>query len=231
MLNQAKRLLVMTSTIAPFPGVHALKRSDPLERLDDYRRALGFYLEGLSRGDIDEIVYVDNSGYDLSSLQALADHAVPGNRVEFISYRADVSPHNNRLYLEAHLIEHFLAHSALLWANPGADVWKVTGRYIIKNLRQIARGCVAETPHDICLNLRNYPYPVVDFYLIRFQVPAYRRLISAQLESFEGLEDGEKPCAKLSTRRRPMRWTSCDDFPSPRACSERAGGTGLPMAA
>jgi hypothetical protein len=142
--------------------------------------------------------------------------------VEFISYRADVSPHNNRLYLEAHLIEHFLAHSALLWANPGADVWKVTGRYIIKNLRQIARGCVAETPHDICLNLRNYPYPVVDFYLIRFQVPAYRRLISAQLESFEGLEDGEKTLRQIVDKTSPDEMDILRRFPiAPRLLGTR----------
>jgi hypothetical protein len=193
----SQRILLMTSTIAPAAGVHALKRVDPLERLSDYQRALGFYLELLARGDIDSIVYVDNSGYDLGSLRALVARAGLQQGVEFISYRSDVPPQHNRLYLEGHLIEHFLCTSKKLKANPGATVWKVTGRYIVRNFGRIVRHCEANGDQDVSLNFRNYPYRVVDFYLVGFKVPAYRRLIGERLEEFKGLEDGEKTLRRI----------------------------------
>ncbi len=41
----APQVLIMTATITPKSGVPTLMRTDPAERLEDYRRALSFYLE------------------------------------------------------------------------------------------------------------------------------------------------------------------------------------------
>lgn len=184
-------LLLITSTIAPTKGVPNLARTDPLERLKDYQLALGFYLKALDRGDVDAIVYVDNSGYDLSSLRQMAGD----RKVEFISYRSDVPAENNRFFLEAHLIEHFIKNSAFLSAAPDAHVWKVTGRYIIRNFRRIVRGCPES--RDICINLRNRPIPTVDFYLVRFKQAAFRRLVTTRLADFEGVHNDERALRKV----------------------------------
>ncbi len=184
-------LLLITSTIAPSKGVPNLARTDPSERLKDYQRAFGFYLQALDRGDVDAIVYVDNSGFDLSSLQQMAG----SKRVEFISYRSEIPADNNRFFLEAHLIEHFLDNSQFLRATPDAHIWKVTGRYIIRNFRRIVRGCPES--RDICINLRNRPIPTVDFYLVRFRQDAYRKLVTSRLSSFAGLQDDERALRKV----------------------------------
>jgi hypothetical protein len=59
-----------------------LGRTDPELRKGDYLRAMAFY-EGLLRaGELDRIVFVDNSKEDLSFLST----AFPDQRIEYLSF-------------------------------------------------------------------------------------------------------------------------------------------------
>ena len=76
-------LLVMTATIAPASA--QVKRSSPRVRLEDYKRALRFWLS-YPHPAAARILFLENSGADLSDLCAIAETENPFNReVEFLS--------------------------------------------------------------------------------------------------------------------------------------------------
>lgn len=184
-------ILLITSTIQPRAGVHALAHANTAARLADYERAFSHYCEALNSGAYDAMSYVDNSGYDLSSIRRIAEAQGVSGKIEFISYVATTPPQNNRLYLEAHLIEHFIENSQLLRRNPNALIWKVTGRYRIVNVAEVIKACQAHGGHELFINLRNHPYSVADFYLVGFSTNAFRKLFSERRRTYEGLRDGE----------------------------------------
>src|ERR1700691_6806504 len=79
----ATYLLVMTATIAPAPA--QVKRSSSQFRLEDYKRALRFWLS-YSHPAAARILFLENSGADLGELRAIAQTENPLNReVEFLS--------------------------------------------------------------------------------------------------------------------------------------------------
>lgn len=176
---------LITSTIAPAQGVIHLKRCDPEERLADYLRAFDFYCECLRYGVFDRLVYADNSGYPLDTLRALAELNGVSSLVEFVSFRSDTPPKNNRLYLELHLIAEALKTSRFLQE---ADlIWKITGRYIIQNIGKLVR---ARAAYQLHVNFRDFPERCVDFYVAGFTRRAFDTLFS-DLESYSGHNSGE----------------------------------------
>lgn len=184
-------ILLITSTIAPSQGVFALQRANILDRLNDYKLAFTEYCKLLKDGPYQKIVYVDNSGYNLRELKDIACHYGVESKVEFISYISTTPPNNSRFYLEINLIEHFLRTSVTLQKLPNSMVWKVTGRYRVKNISPIIKSSLDKPSVDIFINFRNYPYKVVDFYLIGFRPAAYKKLISENIEIYSGTRDGE----------------------------------------
>lgn len=183
-------IALITSTIAPSSGVMALQRTNVTERLGDYEVAFDHYCAALKDGVFDQMVYVDNSGHDISSLEAVARTHGVSHLVEFISYVSSTPPGNNRLFLELNLIDHFVDASKFLASHPKAKVWKITGRYLIRNIADIVSAC-ARAPGDLHINFRNHPYKVVDFYLVGFTLKAYKQLFRQQIHKFEGAVDGE----------------------------------------
>lgn len=183
-------IALITSTIAPDTNVHLLARTNVNQRLEDYKAAFSFYCDQLSAGVFDWLVYVDNSGYDLSEIESIARKKNVLNRVEFISYKSNTAPSNNRFFLEINLIDYFVKNSSVMHKNPKAMVWKITGRYLIKNIRSIVKHC-NKTHADMYINMRNYPYKVVDFYFVGFTLVAYEALFARNLYLYEGLSDGE----------------------------------------
>lgn len=135
-----KNILLLTSTIQPKPDQPHLKLADPAERLRDYLAALEFQNHLLQRGVVDRIVYVDNSGYDLTPLRT----RFPSPNIEWISfYGLDYDASYHRGYGEFSLIDHGFAHAATLRDMENSDrVWKLTGRYVVKNLARV----IALTP-------------------------------------------------------------------------------------
>jgi transposase len=73
---------------------------------------------------------------------------------------------------------------------PECMIWKITGRYLIRNVRNIVDRCKTNQS-DVYVNMRNHPYKVVDFYFVGFNLGAYEKLFSKNLEMYEGLQDGE----------------------------------------
>jgi hypothetical protein len=186
-----RNIALITSTIAPDPGVIGLQRANARDRLDDYIKGLTFYCQCLSQNVFQKLVYVDNSGYRLDELMEIAKDWKVSSHVEFISYKSDVSPKNGRFYLELNLINHAIKTSAFLNENNDDVIWKVTGRYLIKNVRSILQQCQKLPRCDLYVNCRNYPSAWADFYLVGFNAAAYRMVFSANLQMYEGDNNGE----------------------------------------
>jgi hypothetical protein len=137
-----KNVLLLTSTIRPKPGQPNLRVVDPSTRLAEYHRALAFNVLLVERGVVDGIVYADNSGFDLTPLIT----AFPSAAIEWVSfYGLDYDQSFHRGYGEFRLVDRAYELSQTLSAlEPRDRVWKVTGRYIVKNLAKVVRF----TPRD-----------------------------------------------------------------------------------
>jgi len=82
---QNSHCVVMTACINPANGPFRVERHRIEVRLEDYRKALNFWLH-LDEPRITAIVFVDNSAYPLDELEASARESNPfDRRVEFIS--------------------------------------------------------------------------------------------------------------------------------------------------
>jgi hypothetical protein len=185
------KILLITSTIAPAVDTFALKVTDSRSRLDDYKRAFLFYCQNLKKKAFDRIAYVDNSGHSLDELKEIALKEGVDSQIEFISYQSTIDPKNSsRFYLEINLIDYFYKNSELLKNHPEAIVWKVTGRYLIKNISTIISAS-NDNRYDLYINCRNHPYKVVDFYLVGMSMTAYSTIFSSNLNLYKGTTDGE----------------------------------------
>jgi hypothetical protein len=186
-------IALITSTIAPSPDVLSLKSVDSDSRFLQYRAALEFYLNILKYSQyLDKILYVDNSGYDLSELVLCVDEQGLQEHVEFISYRSDIdSSENGRFFLEINLIDHAFSSSELIKEFPQAMCWKISGRYIINNFEKILRACSKSQGCPAFFNCRNLPNRWTDFFLAGFTSDFYSEFIKDRLSLFEGNTNGE----------------------------------------
>ena len=125
-------LLVMTATITP-PANAQVKRSSPQVRLEDYKRALRFWLR-YPYASAERILFLENSGADLSELRAIAESDNPFNReVEFLPLRVQkIPPGTNYGYAEMQSLDEGLSLSKLLQAT--THMIKVTGRLTFPTL-------------------------------------------------------------------------------------------------
>ena len=83
--RKKSNILLLTATITPPAGVPLLHRANPQDRLQDYERALNFYLPLLNRC-IDSIVFAENSNSDISTLQNMVARSGFTERVEFLVF-------------------------------------------------------------------------------------------------------------------------------------------------
>ena len=187
-----KNIALLTSTIAPDPGVIGLQRTNVKDRLDDYIKGFTFYCECIEKNIFQKLVYVDNSGYQLDDLIRIANTRQLSPHVEFISYKSTVSPKNGRFYLELNLINFAMNTSSFLTENGDSLIWKVTGRYLIKNVGNIIERCRKYPQYDFYINCRNYPTRWADFFLVGFNLMAYREVFSSNLHLYEGIANGEE---------------------------------------
>jgi hypothetical protein len=180
-----RNLLFLTATVTPPPGAYDLARANPSVRLEDYQEALRFYCGLLWRNVIDGLLMVENSNTDLTPLIAVAREYDVLDKCEFITFdgMSKGRPGSvTRFSGEINLIKYALEHAHVVRANPGAVVWKVTGRYVIQNLDRIVKA----QPHrfDLYVNCRNYPARWVDFYVVGLNAPAFLRTLGADLEEY-----------------------------------------------
>lgn len=183
-----QKIASITSTIKPDPNVFLLKRTSVEDRLSDYETCFKFYCGLIKDGSFDNIVYVDNSGYPLSSLEKIATDLLVRDKVEFISYLSKDSPMNSRYFLEVNLIQYGMKNSDLIQNSENPMIWKITGRYLIKNISKIIGNL--DKNYNIHINFRNKPYKILDFYLVGFNKKGFEILVQ-NLDSYEGIVDGE----------------------------------------
>ena len=144
-----KRVLLLTSTIKPLPPYDKGQRSDPLVRLDDYKKSLQKYLN-IEPKSIDGVVYCDNSGYDLGVLKQVVERSKTSLPVEFLSYIEPPPPEGVHYgYGELMLIRHALSRSELLQAS--GHFLKITGRLYFSRidhlLESVPTPCMALVDH------------------------------------------------------------------------------------
>jgi hypothetical protein len=165
-------ILLLTATINPPAGVPDLQRIDPHIRLNDYLQAFDFYLQALN-SCIDAIVFVDNSQAEVSLFQTRATQSGTRKPVEIISYFGlDHPPQSGRGYGEFKMIDYVMRTSSLIQQAPReARIWKITGRYIVRNIEEIVRR--APSTYDIYCNIRNWPNHWMDLHLLSWNAGAY----------------------------------------------------------
>lgn len=187
-------IALITSTIEPKQNVFELKRNSVSDRLKDYETSFTFYCGLLKNGKLDKVVYVDNSNYSLSSLESIARELNVTDKVEFISYQSFDSPELSRFFLEINLLKYGMNTSRTILEANNPVIWKITGRYLIKNIDKI----IGEFNQniDVLINFRNKPYKVVDFYLVGFTKTGFDYLIK-DLSLYE-----DKPYGELTLREK-----------------------------
>lgn len=144
--------LLLTATIRVKEDVVFTARKDTQERFDDYKKALRFWL---SQASVGSLVFVENSGFDISELRDLVKQFA-GKRVEFLSFTAPAFDGNlGKGYGEMICMEYALEHSRLLAQTE--QIVKVTGRYALSNpdrfLKLLEEQKDAAIVCDLLLNL------------------------------------------------------------------------------
>lgn len=132
-------ILVMTATITPPMDAPGMVRLDPVIRMEDYKTALSFYLSQIG-GCIDQIIFVENSGSDVSALRASVKDHGEEERVLFYVYDGlDYPSVYGRCYGELRLLDEIMSASIVAKWPVGTMFWKVTGRYKVVNLETMIR--------------------------------------------------------------------------------------------
>lgn len=174
-----QNIILLTSTIQPKPNQPDLLLVDPQIRLQDYTRALKFYSEQLKNGVVQKIVFVDNSSYDLAELQKQFGHP----DIEFISfYGLDYDESYHRGYGEFQLIDYaFLNSQVLSHLDDESVVWKISGRYIVKNLACVVNA--SPKSFDLYVTTRKR---WVEMSVMAWRKKGYQNVIKGLCEHFKG---------------------------------------------
>jgi hypothetical protein len=177
MSQKKKNILLLTATITPPQNAPLLKRVDPNVRLCDYEKALAFYLTLLD-SCIDSIIFVENSNSDISRLRDIVNKNQLNNRVEFLVFDGlDYPPSFDRAYGEFKLIQYAMDYSQTICSNSNTEmiIWKVSGRYIIRNLNRI----ISRKPltFDIYCNFRKIPKRWAEMYLLAWNLKGYNNCL------------------------------------------------------
>jgi hypothetical protein len=174
--KESTNVLLMTATITPISGERFLSRTDPAIRLKDYENALIFYSSLIGK-QLDSIVFVENSNSDITTLKKLVEDRNLQSKVEFIVFNGlDYPAKYSRAYGEFKLIDYGVENSKTIQsAGDNLVVWKVTGRYIVKNLDQIIRH--QPRRFDLYCNFRKIPKPWTDMFLLAWTAKGYESCI------------------------------------------------------
>ncbi|MDE1176979.1 MAG: hypothetical protein PW789_10280 [Edaphobacter sp.] len=123
-------------------------RTDPKIRLNDYKQAFSRWI---SNPGVQSIVLVENSGFDLTEFQKIAD-TVPDKKIELLSFTCPTF--DGRLgkgYGETFCLEYALQNSRLLTESP--LFLKATGRYYLRNAHSFLKFIAQNPDVDIVCNL------------------------------------------------------------------------------
>jgi hypothetical protein len=142
-------VLLLTATVDP-GATPLVARNDPATRLRDYEVALH---EWLSSNATRRIVMYENSGYDISSLRAIAGR-FPHHTVEFHSFSGnEFGPSRGKGYSEMIGISHVITSSELIRSS--RYVAKCTGRLTVANASKLFR-LIENEEFDVMCTLRQH---------------------------------------------------------------------------
>lgn len=150
--NQLTPNIVLLLTACVNPGnVPYVARRDPDKRLNDYINSLKYWLHLPS---IMNIVFCENSGFDLSDIQeAIRINNPYHKKVEALSfYGQPVHPEYGKGYGEMKIINYALEHSNII--KESNIVLKVTGRLIVANAAAISEAVSKTNGIDVFCDLR-----------------------------------------------------------------------------
>lgn len=152
-------------------------------------------------------MFCENSASDLTVLKnVVAEHGAQ-RFVEFISFFGnDFPPSNGRGYGEFKLIQYAMTHSRFIQeASPDQTaIWKITGRYIVSNLRKIIDG--APDDFDVYCNYRDYPKKGwMDLYLVAWTPNAWKTYLDEVYHELIDTPDGLVVAEHMVRRRLEAR--------------------------
>ena len=141
--------LMLTATIQVRTDIRMTSRRDTGIRLNDYKTSLRRWLGNPA---VKSIVFVENSGFDLSDLEAIA-RSFPGKQAEFLSFNCPTfnGAIGGKSLGELLCFEHCLAKSEILKSAP--RFLKVTGRYYIPNAQSLMVFLANRPDLDVVCNL------------------------------------------------------------------------------
>ena len=148
-------LLVMTATIIPAANA-GVKRADPRLRLEDYKQALRYWLR-YDHPAAARILFLENSGADVSELRAIAMDENPlAKPVEILSVPGNEIPEgSNYGYTEMLLLDEGLMLSEL--RRQTTHMVKVTGRLTFPAIGKAID--MARKPFELMLDCRKLGFP------------------------------------------------------------------------
>ena len=120
------KILLLTGTIAPATGMAYTALTDPQVRLQQYLRAIRYYLSATRL----KIVFVENSGTDIT---AWFKKEIDSGRLEIYSYTE--TPDSIALGKgmgETNIISFAITHSPAI--RDADQIIKITGRHVVKNI-------------------------------------------------------------------------------------------------
>lgn len=123
-------------------------RRDTDTRYQDYKQAFTQWVH--TPGDF-PLIFVENSGFDLSELKAISDAAAK-RKVEFLSFQCP--PFDGSLgkgYGEMICLDYCLDHSEILRSR--SRFLKVTGRYFLSNAARLLHAVESRPDADVICNL------------------------------------------------------------------------------
>jgi hypothetical protein len=149
--------------------------------MNDYVGAFKYYLQLLEDRVVSSIVFAENSNSDISKIRELAELSPMREQVELLSFDGLHYPtENGRGYGEMRLIDYAMQQSKIIAAAGNSTmVWKITGRYVIKNL---ARLLLTRPGADFYCHCRNVPKKWADMYLLGWQKHSYETLLRGVAE-------------------------------------------------
>lgn len=179
-VDEPRRLLLLTATVTPHPRMGALAVTDADERYEQYCDAFRFLVSSGATALFDRILVCENSGFDLHRFE----EAFAGSlaEVSFVPVQMDPSAGEyGRGYSEMLLIDTALKLVGET-VGEGDRVWKLTGRYRIKNLARV----ITTSSHvdDLVVTLRKHPSRWADLFLFSFNRRSWRA-VAAHLDELK----------------------------------------------
>lgn len=168
-------LLIITGCIAPKKDVPFLAVSETQERLEEYEETLRW---AIFESPFTEIVYADNSGYDLEVLQKYVIEAKKKEKaLELLGFSlSDPLVLQGKGYGEGKIMEYVLQNSKLISENKEQYFYKLTGRLKIANIHEVMKG----NRVDKVYFFRNYPlYEMLDTRFYGMPTEIYRQYFLA----------------------------------------------------